>query len=413
MIFVDFGVTLLVSSHVLCPSIAALPNRKKNWTSYHVMHRHAMDEDQHQQVMEDLANDFLCYRSSFVSTADPPRRRRRQRPERACESNSPAVSCSQLDSPLVRSSSGPPAIANHAQKSSKGASPQSTSSKHDSMRAPFARKFLWTHKSRPDSPLPHAPRHQHVCVECAARARLGGKVPAAAADTSELGGTFQSSAIPRSQSEPLLEARKPLLHWAQRGRERAREVGRERESERESARARERESAQRPVAPVELPQQRVGLAAPSLRNVAAGRRSVHLKAIAHALIATFSLRDLPRGITNADVAMLAWEHTERLELAAGRQARAGEVGAHGEVASKSPFDHSGSHKAAARYAAPPVERQAARKLLRATSSDALLRGDRIHPEKARKSDALLRGSTSRALSLIRENGFGLTNRAGV
>ena len=62
------------------------------------MHRHAMDEDQHHQAMEDLANYFLCYRSSFVSTTDPSRRRRRQRPELDCERISPAESCSLLDS---------------------------------------------------------------------------------------------------------------------------------------------------------------------------------------------------------------------------------------------------------------------------------------------------------------------------
>ena len=130
--------------------------------------------------------------------------------------------------------------------------------------------------------------------------------------------------------------------------------------------------SQCPAAPVER-QQRVGHAAPSLHNAAAGR-SVHahpplsstteggqtayeaghtgyeaalgrpvmtpapgcrrperLKVMAHTLIATFSTRAprLPGGVTNADVAMQAWEHTERLELAAGRQARAGEGGAHG------------------------------------------------------------------------------------
>ena len=212
------------------------------------MHRHAMDEDQHQQIMEDLANDFL--RIARHSSRPPTRRAaERQRPERDCESNSPAASCSQLDSPLVQSSSGPPAIANPAHKSFKGSSPQSTSSKHGSMRAPFARKFLWTHKSRPESPLAHAPRHRHVCAGCVARAH-DGKVLDAAADTSEHGGTCQTSAIPRSQSKPLLETAKPLPHWAQR-----------------------------PVAPMELQQQQVGLASPHPRNIAAGRRRVHLNAI--------------------------------------------------------------------------------------------------------------------------------------
>jgi len=353
-----------------------------------------MDDDQHQQVMEDLANDFLCYRSSFDSTTDPPRRRRRQRPERDWESHSRAASCNLLDSPLVWSPSGPLGIAHPAKKShthahaslspqdggarndpidqgiggkrmSKGCSPKickggspqtlsastglnpTTSPNHDSLRSPFARKFLWTHTLRPDSPLAHAPRHRHVCTECASHAHSDGRVHQAAAATSK-------HAIPRSQSEPLPEPAKPLLQWAKR-----------------------------PVAPVELQRTsslqelQVGLArAPSLRNnrLFAHR---HLKAVAHALIATISMsapRDLTRGVTNEDVTMAAWEHTERIAL--GRR-RSGSVGA-------------------ARCVAPPVQRQAAEKLLCATSSD-----------------ALLRGSTSRALSLIREKGFDLTNRAEV
>ena len=73
-----------------------------------------MDDDEHQQVMKDLANYFLCYRSSFDSTTDPPRRRHRQR---AWESHSRAVNCNLLDSPLVRSPFGPLVIAHPAQKS--------------------------------------------------------------------------------------------------------------------------------------------------------------------------------------------------------------------------------------------------------------------------------------------------------
>jgi len=367
-----------------------------------------MDDDQHQQLMEDLANDFLCYRSSFESTTDPPRRRRRQRPERACESPSPAARCSPLDSP---GPIGPPVIAHPAQKShavaarapvssveaigvggkrmmdptSRGASAKSfigispqtpnapagpnptSSTKHDLLRAsnhaitPSARKFLWMLKSRADSA--HAPRHRHASAESTSRALSGGTVPAAATETSH-------HAVPRSQSEPLREPAKTLLHWAQR-----------------------------PVAPVEIQRatslQKLHAAlarAPSLPNIAAGRpnpKPKGFKAVAHAVIATFSLQreraptDLPRadsGVTDADVAMLAWEHTERLAL--GRR-RAGSVGAHDAVAP-------------CVAPPPPVQRQAARKLLCATSSD-----------------ALLRGSTSRALSLIRETGLDLTSRAGV
>jgi hypothetical protein len=111
-------------------------------------------------------------------------------------------------------------------------------------------------------------------------------------------------------------------------------------------------------------------------------RAPKIKAVAHALIATLSMgapRDHRRGdlvVTNEDVSMLAWEHTNRLAI--GKR-RAGSVE---------------GHDAVARCVAPPIERQAAKKLLCAASSD-----------------ALLRGSTSRALSLIREKGFDLTSGA--
>ena len=182
----------------------------------------------------------------------------------------------------------------------------------------------------------HAPRHRYVCAEFASRAHSDGKVHQAAADTSQ----HASSTLHRSQSEPLPEPSTPLLHWARR-----------------------------PVAPVE----------------AGHRRAPQIKAVAHALIATFSMsapRDLLRGdsgrLTKQDVSMLAWEHTERLAL--GRR-RAGSGRARDAVA---------------RCVAPPVERQEGRKLLCPTSSD-----------------AVLRGGTSRALSLIREKGSDLANGAEV
>ena len=236
---------------------------------------------------------------------------------------------------------------------SKGSSPQSSkggSPNHDSLRSPFARKFLWTQESHPDSPLAHAPRHRRVCAECTSRAHSDGKVHQSAAD-------IGPPDMPRSHSEPLPESAKPLLHWAKR-----------------------------PLAPVvleranSLEELQAGLAqARSGNNRIFAHR--HLKAVAHALIATISMRpprDLPRGVTNDDVTMLAWEHTERLAL--GRQ-RAGSV----EAVAPPP-----------RVVAPPVERQAARKLLCSASSD-----------------ALLRGGTSRALSLLREEGFDITSAAEV
>ena len=333
------------------------------------------------------------------STTDLPHRRRRQRPERAWESPFSVTSCNPLDSPLVRSASGPPVIAHPAQKShthahaelspqdggarthpidqgiggkriykkgspkiSRGGSPHTpsastgpnptTSPNHDSLRSPFARKFLWTHKSRPDSLLARAPRrHRHVCAECASRAHSDGKAHEAAADTGE-------HVIPRTESEPLLEPAKPLLHWARR-----------------------------PVAGVELQRAnslqevQVGLAgAPPLRNNRPSAQR-HLKAVSHALIASSSMsapRDFPRGVSNDEVNMLAWEHIERLKL--GRR-RSGEAEALEE---------------SERSEAPPLQPRAGRKLLRAASSD-----------------ALLKRSTSRALSLLRETGYDDMNRAEV
>ena len=379
-----------------------------------------MDDDEHQQLMEDLANDFLCRRSSFVLTTDPPRRRRRQRPERA-ESHSPAARCSSLDSQLVRSPIGPPVIARPAQKSqtvlarapvssveaigirgkrmkdptfqgassnsSKGVRPQTPnalaipnptrSPKHDLMCAsnqaisPFARKFLWTHQSRPDAPPAHAPISRRVIAECTSRAHSGDTVPAAAADTSE-------HAIPRAHSEPLREPTKNLLHWAQR-----------------PAAKNLLHCAQRPVElQQETSRQQLQAAltrATSLRNISAGLQNPKpkkFKVVAHAVMAAFSMRAPPplgrsdSEVTNTDVAMLAWEHSKRLAL--GRR-RSGEDGAHGAVDQA----HFG-----------PAEKPAS-----STSSDALLRES--------TSRASLKGSTSRALSLIRETGLGLTSRAGV
>jgi len=358
-----------------------------------------MDDGQHQQVMEDLATDFLCYRSSFDLTTDSPLRRRRQCPphlasrvkeverstsapiardredervldmlgmtERHFQATRPLhikrTVISRRHSSRLACSTPSPTSAGSSHLScpsraaggkrmmdliSKGSSPQGSkggSPKHDSLRSPVARKFLWTQESHPVSPPAHAPLHRRVCAECTARAHSDGKVHQAEADTSE----HASSTLQRSHSEPLSEPLKPLLQWAKR-----------------------------PVAPVELQR------ANSLDVEAGHRRAPKMKAVAHALIATFSMsapRDLLRGdavVTSEDVTMLAWEHAERIAI--GRR-RSESVGAHDAVAPP-----------------PPVQRQAARKLLCAPSSD-----------------ALLRGSTSRALSLIREKGFDLTSGAGV
>ena len=266
------------------------------------MHCHAMDDGQRQQVMEDLATAFLCYRSPFDLTTDPPLRRRRQRPphlascvtkvkrgvsvnlvlaredERVLDMLGMTERRSQAKLPLHikrsvisrrrssrlacfaprRASSGPshlsyPSRAAKGKRmmdhTSKGSSPQSSkggSPKHDSLRSPFARKFLWAQDSHPDSPPAHAPLHRRVCAECTSRAHSDGKAHQAEADTSE----HASATLQWSQSEPLPAPSKPRRHWAKRS-----------------------------VAPVE----------------AGHRRAPKIKAVAHALIATFSMsapRDL-------------------------------------------------------------------------------------------------------------------------
>ena len=209
------------------------------------MHRHAMDEDQHKQVMEDLTNDFLCDRSSFVwtSPADPPLRRRRQRPpllasrfkeverinsgplERNVIFRHHSIRRDSSSSTPGSTSSGPSRAASGKRMmdpTSKEASPQSskeslrapksstgpnpdTSPKHESLRPPSTRKFLWKHTSLPDAP---ARRHRHVRTECASRAHSDGRVQ----DTSE----EASSTIRRAHSEPLPEPAKQLLHEDQR-----------------------------------------------------------------------------------------------------------------------------------------------------------------------------------------------------
>ncbi|KAJ1469290.1 hypothetical protein T484DRAFT_2182489 [Baffinella frigidus] len=75
----------------------------------------ALEQDEHQQVVEDLVNDGLCHAASFVSTttASPPRRRR-QRPL-PLENPSGAASCNPLE-PFVRVPSAPCAVAKPSQR---------------------------------------------------------------------------------------------------------------------------------------------------------------------------------------------------------------------------------------------------------------------------------------------------------
>ena len=202
--------------------------------------------------------------SSFVSTtpADPPLRRRRQRPAH--------LSSSFMEVQEIKRTASAPMISRPismtrscSTPSSSSPSPLDISPKHDSLRSPSSRKFLWTQTPRADSPLPSSPlartpSQRHVFAECAPRTQSDGTVHQVAAgkkDTSE----HATPTMRRSRSEPL-----SLFEAAE---------------------------AQSPVEP-----------APSLRDVASGRPSN----------ARFPMRE-PR-VTMGDVAMLAWEHTKRLDL---------------------------------------------------------------------------------------------------
>ena len=260
-----------------------------------MVQHHAQDQDQ--QVVEDLVNDLLSYPPPFIS-AHPPRRRR-QRPSRA-------ASCVPLDSPLVRAptrealwSGGhahaatppqhsgtrkPPILERSSNgtkrlKDGSGAlgtlnpfewslqRPDPDPTPKHSLRTHLRRTLLSTRTSDLDSPL--ARPHQ------------------AAAATIK----HASSSTRRSQSEHVFPTAPPLPH--------------------------------RPQPPAELRR------TPSFRNVSAGGRegmpalhsvgeypqNVRLKAVAHTLIATLPTRALGGTVANADLAMLKWEHQERLALA--------------------------------------------------------------------------------------------------
>ncbi|KAJ1472833.1 hypothetical protein T484DRAFT_3395763 [Baffinella frigidus] len=255
------------------------------------MHRHAMEQKQaqqrHQHVeLEDLVNDFLSPSSAFVSTtADPPRRRHRQRTT-SLPSPCRETSCTPPDSPLalarptgtLRANSRERAYSRErapSRAASKGPSP-TTTPKHDLLRANSRRKLVSTHKWGNDSPLarslghgsplPLAPQHRRVFSEC-------------------------TSPMPRAQTAgPLSQPAHPHILV-------------------EQLQPPQRSSRQLAVALAR---------APSRRNLAAGlARSVDLKAVAHTAIA--SLPMMTRNYT-ADLAVLEWEHRARLELKARQRA---------------------------------------------------------------------------------------------
>jgi hypothetical protein len=323
------------------------------------MHRHALEEQQrHQQVVEDLVNYLLCHSSSFVSTTpaqNPPLRRRRQRPPQSVLCNEVKEVERTVSSPLERTvishrhsarrafstpgpasiqrdRSGSPAVAFSPQhrgarkppsdRTSNGASPKSikdgasrgptptASPKHDSLLAHSRRKFLWTdsryspsaRSSDPDSPLAHAPRHRHLCGECASRAH------SREADARKHASPTMQR---RTQSaEPLSQPAQPLGHFPVEHPRRAQSL-------------RERTPSIRERAPsISIrPSQPTRAAARRKSNVASGLRSVHLKAVAQALIA--GKRMGGRFDLHQDMAMMQWERQERMELAERkRQARA-------------------------------------------------------------------------------------------
>ena len=300
-------------------------------------------ERRHQQVVEDLVNDLLCSSSSFVLTTPQPAPQARRRRQRPLHLASPprAASCIPLDSPHARGPSVPPAVASaeaaQAQQRSSLATTQrraeapdrsidpvlfgKTSNRASTRRledgrgvsrgpTPTTSPNLRLHSRRristscPDfsplarlsvhsSPLAPAPRHKRVCVECAkcaSRIRSDGKVHHAKADTREHDLAMRQTLSARPQSLP---AHSPK-HF--------------------SAEPLQPPRSLRPL-PTGLPR------APSLRNVAAGLRSVHLRSAALAVIATFPLprAGLGRAVSNADVALIQWEHHLRLEQAVQRR----------------------------------------------------------------------------------------------
>ncbi|KAJ1482112.1 hypothetical protein T484DRAFT_1805064 [Baffinella frigidus] len=126
--------------------------------------------------------------------------------------------------------------------------------------------------------------------------------------------------------------------------------------------------------------------APSRRNLVEGPRSVHLKAVAHALIAS---ADMIRGTrSSADLAVMKWEHHERLKIVENRAKCAAS-------ARQLSSPHMDPRIAADHAVAPQLAPQTTSKLI-------------IRP----CTDSLVRSKWSAALSLIRAKGFDLADSAG-
>ncbi|KAJ1494010.1 hypothetical protein T484DRAFT_1928119 [Baffinella frigidus] len=312
------------------------------------MHRHpeqeqAQQRHHHIEELEDLVNDLLCHSASFVSTtADPPRRRRRQCPKPL------ETSCTPLYSPLSSPSAVSPlgvvtvpeecGVFKRSIKDGsvacRGPSP-TTSPKQGSLRA-HSRKRSPSCEHAPsrerapsrqassgpspkhDSLRSHSGRklsHQRECAECTSRAHAGGKMHHA--DTRE----HASSPVRRAKTAgaPLALLARPAqptvehipVEQLQRGR-----LSRQLAVAPTPAPSR----SHLPV-PLTRPPSRRNLAAltraPSrLHNVAAGPRSIHLNEVAHAVIACVRMGTRTH---STELAVLEWEHHARLELKARRR----------------------------------------------------------------------------------------------
>ncbi|KAJ1488408.1 hypothetical protein T484DRAFT_1783247 [Baffinella frigidus] len=265
-----------------------------------------MEQQRHQEVVEDLVNDLLCNCSAFLP------RRRRQRPLHL-RSPSSATSCIPLDSPLVQDPCGPPAVtplalptertcsgAASAKSTKRGIAASTgpsatTKPKRDSLAAKHSRRKL----------VPAYTRGRDL-PELTSRAHSGGKVLPAKADTSkDASPTFSRSHTAMALSRPAQPARRQLT----------------------AAPTRALSHRDLTVAPNTSPSLHSAPsrhdAAPTGRNVAS---SVHLKALAHAVIASTSTRTPS---ASANLAMLSWEHQERLEIKA-RRAQAAALRDHSE-----------------------------------------------------------------------------------
>ena len=275
------------------------------------MGRHHV-QDKHQQEVEELVNDLLSYPPPFVSTRGS--RRRRQRPSRA-------ASCIPLDAPVAWAPSrdalwnGEHAYAPSSQRGG-GHAHKVPSTQHSGARKPpiFERsstgssiKRLKDESGASRSPTPTSSPMQRDSLHGASRGPT--PTPSPMLRDSLHAHSRRKLLSLRSTHKPDLDS--PLAHPHQVAAS---------TSVPSSSPTRRSQSEPLPTPSLELLHR-----TPSLRNMVSGKRCVRLKAVAHALIATLPTRackdDVPpspvqRQVTSADLAVLTWEHQERLALAA-------------------------------------------------------------------------------------------------